>query len=267
MRRQTPVRIVAWARQMRPWWTLIAALVAVTAIVGGWSARDYGDARAPALASGRAATATASRAATVAIGTLAGPSASAWTAASILVSASPSPTAATSPLDSASPSAQLPSPAPPAADIAAALASQASWAAYTSTDYKFTIGYPADWVVSESSPSGWATFRGSDDSNISVTWRAVPTESTLNQITGEVWQGLEDNGYTVESSHPTTIAGLPARVLTANGRSTFGHLRHGIVGVLVTAGGRYRVELWSNPGTEADDLTLFRDLVSTFVPA
>src|ERR1035437_6725288 len=50
-------------------------------------------------------------------------------------------------------------------------------------------------------------------------------------------------------SHPSTIAGLPARQLIANGRSSPGHQRHGIVGMIVTGDGRYRVEMWANPGT------------------
>jgi hypothetical protein len=256
MRRRTPVRIAAWTNALRPWSVVGAVLVAVTVLMGGVSVRGSGDAATPsanpAVARASASTPTARI--------------SASSSPTATVSAWPSPGASAT-----SSAARSPAPSPirdraPAEDIANALATESSWVAYISTTYRFSIWHPTDWLASEASEPGWATFRGPDDSNVSVTWRTVAAGSTLGGITNEVWQALEANGYAVGASHPSTIAGLPGRVLTANGISPLGHARHGLVGVLVTAGGRYRVELWSNPGTEADDLTLFRDFISTFAP-
>ena len=62
--------------------------------------------------------------------------------------------------------------------------------------------------------------------------------------------------------HKTTTE--PARIMTVDGVSSLGHARHGIIGILVTATGRYRVELWTRPGSELDDVKLFNTLLSTF---
>jgi hypothetical protein len=153
---------------------------------------------------------------------------------------------------------------PPADDIGAAIDSQATWIAYRSATYRFTIKYPADWQVSETQTPGWAVFSGWDESNVSVTWRLVPRDTALGEITDEVWKVMHDNGFTIDADNPGTIAGLPARILIANGTTPTGHARHGIIGIVVTATGRYRVELWSRPGTEAGDMTLYNVFVSTF---
>jgi hypothetical protein len=241
-------------------WVAPAALVVVTVIVGGDAAFGHADLVAPPFGS-RSSTASAGPYAAALESAVAIAQPSATTVPSLRASAGPSATAPAS-LDPATTPDR-----PPAGDIATALASQSAWVSDTSTAYRFTVQHPSDWEFSETSPNGWAYFRGWDDSNLSVTWRSTATGATLKQITGEVWQALEESGYTVQSSHPSTISGLPARLIVANGRSPLGHQRHGIVGILVTGGGRYRVELWTNPGTEADDLALYRAFISTFVPA
>jgi len=168
------------------------------------------------------------------------------------VTASPSPTEAG------------PTVEPPARDIPIALASRSSWATYTSKNYRFSINYPADWAPSENQIQGWTVISGWDDSNVSVTWRPIPIGTTLSDITDEVWKAMHDNGFTVIASDPGAIAGLPARILTADGNTSLGHPRHGIIGIVATPKGRYRIELWTRPGSEADDVKLFNALVWTF---
>jgi hypothetical protein len=153
---------------------------------------------------------------------------------------------------------------PPAQDIEMALATRASWATYKSTTYRFRVSYPADWAVSETQTPGWATFSGWDGSNLSLTWRPIPKGTTLSVVTDEVWKAMHDNGFTVISSYEGTIAGLPARILVLDGTAPSGHARHGLIGIVVTATGRYRVEVWSRPGTEAAEVTLFDTVVDTF---
>jgi hypothetical protein len=60
---------------------------------------------------------------------------------------------------------------------------------------------------------------------------------------------------------------MEARILTADGSDAAGHLRHGIIGIAATATGRYRVELWSRPGTEDADMTLFNTFIFAFAAA
>lgn len=156
---------------------------------------------------------------------------------------------------------------PPPDDIGAAMDTLASWVTYKSATYRFTIKYPADWQASETQTPGWAVFSGWDESNVSVTWRTVAQGTTLGEITDEVWKVMHDNGFTVDADDPGTIAGLPARILIANGTTSTGHARHGIIGIVVTATGRYRVELWSRPGSETGDMALYNILVSTFALA
>ena len=184
-------------------------------------------------------------------------------------SARPSATVETLSVASGTPVSRTPIPSPtlahpPPDDIGAAIDSVASWAPYTSAAYRFTMKYPADWQVSETQTPGWAVFSGWDESNVSVTWRLVPRGTALGEIKDEVWKVMHDNGFTVDADNPGTIAGLPARILIANGTTPTGHARHGIIGIVVTATGRYRVELWSRPGTETGDMALYNILVSFF---
>lgn len=158
-----------------------------------------------------------------------------------------------------------PSPAQPtSADIEPALASRASWVGYTSRTYRFVIEHPADWPASETETPGWAIFTGWDESDIAITWRAIPLETSLQAVTDEVRTAMYDSGFAVEDGASGLIAGLPARILVLDGKSPSGEERHGIVGVVVTATGRYRVELWSRPGTDAADMKLFDALTATF---
>jgi len=195
-----------------------------------------------------------------AVGTATSPSPSPSPSAAHTVAPSPSvpQVAAASPTPWASPSE------PPAADITAALASKTSWASYSSATYHFRIKYPAGWYANEDRQPGWATILGWDESNINVTWRAIPSGTTLSDITAEVWNVWHADGFTIETMDPGVIAGLPARILTMDGTTPTGHPRHGIIGVFVTTTGRYRVELWSRPGSDYDDATLFKALIWTF---
>jgi uncharacterized membrane protein YeaQ/YmgE (transglycosylase-associated protein family) len=119
-------------------------------------------------------------------------------------------------------------------------------------------------MASEAQTQGWTIFSGWDDSNFSVTWRPIPQGTGLGEITDEVWKTMHDSGFTVVTNEPGTIAGLPARILTADGSTSTGHLRHGIIGIVATATGRYRVELWSRPGTESEDITLYNTFLFAF---
>jgi hypothetical protein len=182
--------------------------------------------------------------------------------------ASSSPTSISVATPSASPTASsTPSPSPtesPAWDIEQALMTRASWANYTSTRYKFKVSYPAGWTVSETRNEGWVVIFGGDDSNLSFTWRPVPRGTTLSVVTDEVWKALHDGGFAVVDRYQETIAGLPAQILVLEGAAPSGHARHGIIGIVVTATGRYRVELWSRPGNDVVGLTLFKSVASTF---
>jgi hypothetical protein len=171
---------------------------------------------------------------------------------------------AVGPAPSAAPSEAPPTVEPPAGDIATALASRDSWASYSSINYRFRIKYPTDWHPSEDQIQGWTVISGWDDSNVSVTWRPIPTGTTLSDITDEVWKAMHENGFTVIANDPGAIAGLPARILTVDGTTSLGHPRHGVIGIVVTATGRYRVELWSRPGSEVNDVKLFNAFLWTF---
>lgn len=158
-----------------------------------------------------------------------------------------------------------PSPAQPiSADIEPALASESTWVLYRSATYRFIIEHPIDWPVSETGTPGWAIFSGWDGSNVSVTWRAIPLGTSLDAVTDEVRTAMYDGGFVVGGGDTGLIAGLPARILVLEGKSSSGEARHGIVGIVVTATGRYRVELWSRPGTDAADAKLYDALIATF---
>jgi hypothetical protein len=172
--------------------------------------------------------------------------------------------AVAAPSATASPSLGATATEPPAGDISPALESRPTWIAYSSSTYHFRIKYPTGWYASESQIQGWAVISGWDDSNASVTWRPIPRGTTLSDITDEVWKAMHDNTFTVIASDPGVIFGLPARILTVDGVSSLGHARHGIVGIVVTATGRYRVELWTRPGSELDDVKLYNSFLSAF---
>jgi hypothetical protein len=121
-----------------------------------------------------------------------------------------------------------------------------------------------DWPVSETGTPGWAIFSGWDGSNISVTWRTIPLGTSLDAVAQEVRTAMYDSGFVIEGGNAGLIAGLPARILVLDGKSASGEARHGIVGIVVTATGRYRVELWSRPGTDAADGKLYDALIATF---
>ena len=185
------------------------------------------------------------------------------------------PTASSSPsggISVASPSASptatsTPSPSPtesPAWDIEQALTARASWTNYTSTKYRFRVSYPADWTVSETRNEGWVVIFGSDNSNLSFTWRPIPRGTTLSVVTDEVWKAMHDGGFAVVSRYGEIVAGLPAQILVLEGTAPSGHARHGMIGIVVTATGRYRIELWSRPGNEAAGVTLFNSVALTF---
>lgn len=141
------------------------------------------------------------------------------------------------------------------------------WTIYQSKTYRFVIEHPTDWPASETATPGWAIFSGWDGSNISITWRAIPLGTTLGAVTEDVRAAMVGSGFAVDGGGQSLIAGLPARILVLDGKSSSGEARHGIVGVVVTATGRYRVELWSRPGTDAADAELYDSLISTFVIA
>jgi hypothetical protein len=174
---------------------------------------------------------------------------------------------APSPSPSPSPSPEASATEQPAADITTALQSRPTWLTYSSSAYHFRINYPRGWYASENQIQGWAVISGWDDSNVSVTWRPIPRGTALGDITDEVWKAMHDNNFTVITSEPGVILGLPARILNVDGTTSLGHARHGIVGIVVTPAGRYRVELWTRPGSEQDDVTLFNSFLWTFAVA
>jgi hypothetical protein len=184
--------------------------------------------------------------------------------------ASPSPARTLQPVATAN-ARPTPRPSPsatparaPAADIRVAIESRLSWVPYASSTFRFAAEIPPDWAVSETQTPGWAVIWGWDGSNIAVTWRPTPPGTTLGVVTDEVWKSFHDSGFVLPTNEPGTIAGLPARILTADGPDAAGHLRHGIIGIVATDTGRYRVELWSRPGTEDDDWTLFNTFIFAF---
>jgi hypothetical protein len=187
-----------------------------------------------------------------------GPAASSSPSGGSISVASPSALPTASPTPSPSPTER------PAWDIEQALATRASWATYTSARYKFRVSYPAGWTVSETRNEGWVVIYGSDDSNLSLTWRPIPRGTTLSVVTDEVWKAMHDGGFAVVSRYGEMIAGLPAQILVLEGTAPSGHARHGIIGIVVTATGRYRIELWSRPGNEATGVTLFNSVALTF---
>jgi len=150
---------------------------------------------------------------------------------------------------------------PASADVAMALASKASWVVYTSKTYKFSIARPASWVPSETIAPGWAVISSGSNSDLEITWRAVPAKTTLDQILDEYWKAMNDNGYTVVGNTTSTIGQFQARLLTVEGPA--GKLRHGNVALIVTTTGRYRIELWTVPGGDAAAATLFSELLAT----
>ena len=234
-----------WLARTRSWWrpryAALGAVLILFALVGGGS----GMASQPLRPSGSASLAA-----------MASPSSGR--------TPQPLPTASSKPTPGPSPSS-TPARAP-AADIGAAIASRLSWVPYTSSTFRFTCEIPEVWTASETQTQGWAIFWGWDGSDIAITWRATPPGTTLNQITDEVWKSFHDSGFVLPTSEEGTIAGMPARILTANGSDAAGHPRHGVIGVAATATGRYRVELWSRPGTEDADMTLFNTFIFAFTP-
>ena len=75
---------------------------------------------------------------------------------------------------------------------------------------------------------------------------------------------MHENGFTVIANDPGAIAGLPARILTVDCTTSLCHPRHGVICIVVTATGRYRVELLSRPGSEINDVKLFNAFLWTF---
>jgi hypothetical protein len=126
--------------------------------------------------------------------------------------------------------------------------------------------HPRDWVVSETRSANWATVFDRENTYLALTWRSIPAGTTLTAVTQEVRKTMTDTGYTVASSTAGTIGAIPAQIMIVDG-SAAGQKRHGVVGVAVNKTGRYRIELWTNPGSAADDLTLFNDFVLTFAVA
>ena len=235
-----------WLARTRSWWrpryVALAAVLILFALVGGGSgmaARPLGPAASRSLVA------------------IASPSS--------MKSARPAVAASATPTNRPSPSS-TPARAP-AGDVGAAIASRLSWVSYSSATFRFSCQIPADWTASETQTPGWAIFWGWDDSDIAITWRPIPAGTTLSQITDEVWKSMHDNGFVVATDEPGTIAGMEARILTADGSDAAGHLRHGIIGIAATATGRYRVELWSRPGTEDADMTLFNTFIFAFAAA
>ena len=190
------------------------------------------------------------------------PAASDVALASATPEATPDPTS--SAMATASPTAAPTLVQPGTADVAMAIAAQSSWIRYASTRYKFSIKHPTDWIVSQIQHPGWDSFLDRDGSNLVVTWRAIPKGTNPATITDEVWKVMHDNGYTVVGSKPGKITGRVAQILTVDGTASAGQQRHGTVGILVTPTGRYRIELWTRPGTDAENAALFNAFIGTF---
>jgi hypothetical protein len=182
------------------------------------------------------------------------PSAVAVASATPLATPKPTPTPLTSP--TATPSK------PASADVALALASKASWVAYASTTLRFSIAHPASWVTSETVAPGWAVISSGSNSDLEITWRSVPAKTTLSQILDEYWKTMHDSGYTVVGNTTGAVGKFPAKLLTVDGPAA--KPRHGNVALIVTTTGRYRIELWTVPGSDASAATLFSELLATF---
>jgi hypothetical protein len=190
------------------------------------------------------------------------PEASQVAVASALPSATPSavPTATPTPTPTATPT-----PLPPSsAAVAMAIATKSSWVVYKSTTYKFSVFHPTDWTVSETQVPGWAIIKSPDSTPLQITWRAVPSGTTLDTVTAELWKTMHDTGYTVVQTQPATVAGLQANLLTVDGPATAAKPRHGVIALIVTTTGRYRIELWTSPGGDAAAAILFDDFLATF---
>ena len=191
-----------------------------------------------------------------------------------LATPAPSPTAVAAASSSACPSVVVaptasptatPTPAPPSsAAVAMAIASRSSWILYKSTTYKFTVAYPTDWAVSETQVPGWAIISSRDSTPLQITWRAVSSGTTLDTVSAELWKTMHDLGYTIVDTKPATVSGRQARVLTVDGPTSAAKPRHGLIALVVTSSGRYRIELWTIPGGDASAATLFNDFLGTF---
>ena len=141
-----------------------------------------------------------------------------------------------------------------------AIASRGSWLSYKSMTYGFTVKHPVDWPAAESPSGGWAVaFSDRDGSKFQISWRALAKGTKLSTITDEVWKTMHDSGYTVVDSKPGWISRQPAQILTVDGPQ-----RHGVVGLVVSATVRYRVELWTRPGADDMDAELFSNFIATF---
>jgi hypothetical protein len=170
------------------------------------------------------------------------------------------PTAVPTPSPTATPTAALPA----SAAVAMAIASRSSWILYNSKAFKFIVAHPADWTVSETQAPGWAIISSRDNTPLQITWRAVSAGTTLTTVTAELWKTMHDTGYTVVDSGPATVAGRQAEILTVDGPATSAKPRHGLIAVMVTTSGRYRIELWTSPGGDAAAAILFNDFLETF---
>jgi hypothetical protein len=145
-----------------------------------------------------------------------------------------------------------------------AIASRSSWVLYKSAAYKFAVAHPADWSVSETQVSGWAIISSRDGTPLQVTWRPVTSGTTLDTVSNELWKTMHDLGYTVVDSKTATVSGRQARILTVDGPANAAKPRHGLIALVVTTTGRYRIELWTIPGGDAAAAILFDDFLATF---
>ena len=75
---------------------------------------------------------------------------------------------------------------------------------------------------------------------------------------------MHDLGYTVVDTKPATVSGRQARILTVDGPASAVKPRHGLVALVVTTTGRYRIELWTSPGGDAAAAILFDEFLGTF---
>lgn len=191
-----------------------------------------------------------------------------------LATLKPSPLAVATASTSASPSVVVvatPSPtstatmAPPSsAAVAMAIASRSSWITFKSATFKFIVAHPADWTVSETQVPGWAIISSRDSTPLQITWRAITSGTTLDTVSAELWKTMHDLGYTVVDTKPATVSGRQASILTVDGPASAAKPRHGLVALVVTTTGRYRIELWTSPGGDAAAAILFNEFLGTF---
>jgi len=145
-----------------------------------------------------------------------------------------------------------------------AIASRSSWVVYKSTAYKFSVAHPADWTVSETQVPGWAIISSRDSTPLQITWRSVTAGTTLETVTDELWKTMDDTGYVVLDEATATVAGHQANVLSVEGPANATRQRYGLIALVVTSTGRYRIELWTSPGGDAATQILFDDFLASF---